>query len=163
MGAKKKTEIDDDITVNLDGIVQGNWTPTQKRFIFFLAYPPIPDKTQAEFAKDIGLKRRGTLSDWKALPGFMDDVERVATAVFRELGFKIDGVLARKARDGELPAIALWYKRWNMLREQLDLNVTKSETVFRWETEEEKAERISRCPKCGGEIPPPVDDDDDEK
>lgn len=61
------------------------WSDTQKRFILWLALPKamrVP-KTQGLLANDLGV-HQDTLSQWKNIPGFRDEVTAAAREYMRD-------------------------------------------------------------------------------
>lgn len=61
------------------------WTPDQLKFMLWLAQPKAirSPKLQRDLAKEIGVDQ-STLSDWKNIPGFRDDVARYAKDYMRD-------------------------------------------------------------------------------
>jgi hypothetical protein len=56
---------------------------------------------QRDYAKLIGVDP-ATLSDWKRLPGFIDDVNTLARELVKDDVAEVLGVIRSKARKGEL-------------------------------------------------------------
>lgn len=85
-----------------------NWHAGQLQFIDWLALPKKLRKprTQDQLAKIIGYDP-ATLSDWKKLPGFMDDVRQAAKTHLKNDVPEIFDALAREAKAGDVQAIKL--------------------------------------------------------
>lgn len=93
--ASKKTP--DELTGSddsVENIFQGRWSSKQRALIFYLANPQ--GKTQEEFRKEIGVSRE-TISVWKKIPGFMEDVHRIAEKYFLEWDLAVDRATLRDA------------------------------------------------------------------
>lgn len=79
------------------------WHAQQQQFIAWLALPKAQrkPKLQRDYAKLIGVDE-GTLSDWKRLPGFMDDVNALARELVKDDIAEILGVIRGRAKKGDL-------------------------------------------------------------
>lgn len=79
------------------------WSPQQRQFLEWLALPKTQRKpgTQRALAKEFGVDE-ATLSDWKRLPGFMDEVNALARELVKHDIADVLGVVRKRARDGEL-------------------------------------------------------------
>ena len=72
----------------------------------WLALPKAQRKprTQRDLAKEIGVGE-DTLSDWKKLPGFIDDVNALARELVKHDIADVLGVIRTRAKKGELPFV----------------------------------------------------------
>lgn len=79
------------------------WHPDQERLIAWLALPKAQrtPKTQRALAQELG-HDEATLSDWKRLPGFMDEVNGLARELVKHDIAEILGVIRSRAKKGEL-------------------------------------------------------------
>jgi len=103
-------------------VVTGKWTAKQLAAITFLANPR--GGTHEDLSREIKVART-TISEWKKLAGFMEDVHRVAAVYFLEADLQVDRANLRDAiQDPKLnPDIAtaiikareLYYKRRGLL------------------------------------------------
>lgn len=66
-------------------------------------------KTQGEFAKSIGV-HADTLTDWKRLEGFWNEVGLKRNHVFRSFSTEIVNALAKRAMSGYAKEVELWLK-----------------------------------------------------
>jgi hypothetical protein len=82
------------------------WTATQLRFVAWLALPKAQrqPKTHMLLAREIGV-HQDTLTDWKRLPGFMDDVNALARELVKHDIADILGVIRREAKRANLPYV----------------------------------------------------------
>lgn len=82
------------------------WTVEQQRFIAWLALPRAQrtPKLQRELARVIGVGE-DTLSDWKKLPGFIDEVNLLARELVKYDVAEVLGVIRREARKANLPYV----------------------------------------------------------
>jgi hypothetical protein len=82
------------------------WTGDQERFIAWLALPKAEraPKLQQQLAKEIGVDQ-STLSDWKKLPGFMDEVNTRARELVKHDIADVLGVIRREAKKANLPYV----------------------------------------------------------
>lgn len=82
------------------------WHAQQLQFIAWLALPKAhrKPKLQRDYAKLIGVDE-ATLSDWKRLPGFMDDVNALARELVKDDVAEVLGVVRSRAKKGELPFV----------------------------------------------------------
>lgn len=87
------------------------WSPTQWRFIEWLALPKSQrkPKTQALIAVDIGVHET-TLSDWKKIPGFMDTVTTLTRNQVRDAMADVYGALVKAAANGDVQAMKLFFE-----------------------------------------------------
>jgi hypothetical protein len=87
------------------------WHADQFKFIEWLALPKTErqPKTQKLFAREIGVDE-GTLSDWKRLPGFMDDVTARARKQMQDAMSDVYGALVKAASKGDVQAIKLFFE-----------------------------------------------------
>jgi len=129
-------------------VVTGKWTAKQLAAITFLANPR--GGTQEELAGELKVDRH-TITEWKKLDGFMEDVHRVAAVYFLEADLQVDRAVLRAAtgyertvpvRDkagnfvlgsngkpmaikeevpSDIKAAELWYKRRGLLVEKRQL------------------------------------------
>ena len=129
-------------------VVAGKWSAKQLAVILYLANPR--GGTQGELARQIKVDE-GTISDWKRLAGFMEDVHRVAAVYFLEADLQVDRAVLKAAtgyektvpvRDkagnfvlgsngkpmaikeevpSDIKAAELWYKRRGLLVEKREL------------------------------------------
>lgn len=105
-------------------VVVGKWDSNQLAVITHLANPR--GGTQRDLAVKIGIHET-TISDWKRLEGFMEDVHRVAAVYFLEADLQVDRANLRDClRDPtDYPMLAnailkareLYYKRRGLLIE----------------------------------------------
>lgn len=79
---------------SVEEIFQGRWSTKQRALIMFLANPQ--GRKQEEVRKEIGVSRE-TISTWKKIPGFMEDVHRVAEKYFLEWDLAVDRATLRDA------------------------------------------------------------------
>ncbi len=82
------------------------WSADQLRFIIWLALPKaerVP-KTQRALAQELGCDE-ATLSDWKHVPGFIDEVNQLARELVKHDVAEVLGVIRRRARAGDLPFV----------------------------------------------------------
>lgn len=79
------------------------WDGSQRRFIGWLALPKAErrPKLQRDLAKEIGVDP-STLSDWKLLPGFIEEVNALARELVKHDIAEVLGVIRARARKGEL-------------------------------------------------------------
>lgn len=84
------------------------WSANQLKFIHWLAIPKKERKprTQQELAREMGLDP-ATLSDWKNIPGFTDEVTTLARQALRDALTDVYAALIKRAIDGDVPAIKL--------------------------------------------------------
>lgn len=82
------------------------WSATQLRFIAWLALPKAQraPKTHQLLAQQIGV-HPDTLTDWKRLPSFMDDVNALARELVKHDIADILGVIRREAKRANLPYV----------------------------------------------------------
>lgn len=79
------------------------WTSDQQRFIAWLALPKaerVP-KTQRLLADELGVNE-ATLSDWKRLTGFIDDVNMLARELVKHDIAEVLGVIRCEAKKANL-------------------------------------------------------------
>lgn len=83
-----------------------NWTVDQLRFIAWLALPKAERRpgTQRALAQQLGVGE-DTLSDWKHLPGFIDDVNALARELVKHDVAEVLGVIRREAKKANLPYV----------------------------------------------------------
>ena len=103
-------------------VVTGKWTAKQLAAITFLANPR--GGTHEDLSREIEVART-TISEWKKLDGFMEDVHRVAAVYFLEADLQVDRANLRDAvKDPTqhpdvaasiLKARELYYKRRGLL------------------------------------------------
>ena len=96
-------------------VVTGKWTAKQLAAITFLANPR--GGTQDELAAELKVDRH-TITDWKKLAGFMEDVHRVAAVYFLEADLQVDRAVLKEALSGDIKAAELYYKRRGLLVEK---------------------------------------------
>lgn len=86
-----------------------NWSANHLKFIEWLALPSKQrnPKTQTLLAKEMGVDR-ATLSDWKRLPGLMEEVAAISRAMLKDSLSDVYGALAKKAADGDVSAMKLF-------------------------------------------------------
>lgn len=79
------------------------WHTQQLQLIAWLALPKAQRKprSQRDLAKEIGADE-ATLSDWKRLPGFMDDVNALGRELVKDDIAEILGVIRSRAKKGDL-------------------------------------------------------------
>ncbi len=85
------------------------WKPEHLAFQHWLALPPaarVPEQ-QKEFAALLGV-REATLSSWKRLNGFMDDVNTLAMELVRDDVADVLGTIRRKAKQGDIAFVNLF-------------------------------------------------------
>ena len=109
-------------------VVKGKWTAKQLEAIVFLANPR--GGSQRELAKELRV-REETVSAWKNLDGFMEDVHRVAAVYFLEADLQVDRANLRDsirdpleypdAANAILKARELYYKRRGLLVDKRQL------------------------------------------
>jgi transcriptional regulator with XRE-family HTH domain len=109
-------------------VVEGKWTAKQLAVIVHLANPR--GGTQRELAKKLKVDE-ATISDWKQLQGFMEDVHRVAAVYFLEADLQVDRANLRDAlqdpvanpdaANAILKARELYYKRRGLLVDKRQL------------------------------------------
>jgi transcriptional regulator with XRE-family HTH domain len=87
MGDRKKAE-------SIVNLVKHDWSANQLKAILLLANPR--GMTQRKMAAKIGVREQ-TISEWKNLEGFMDDVHRVATVCFLEADLQVDRAMLKAA------------------------------------------------------------------
>lgn len=82
------------------------WSPEQLRFIQWLALPKAErrPKSQRELATVLGV-HESTLSDWKHLPEFIDDVNALARQMVKEDVPEVLAVIRREAKKANLPYV----------------------------------------------------------
>lgn len=82
------------------------WSATQLRFIAWLALPKAQrmPKTHQLLAQQIGV-HQDTLTDWKRMPGFMDDVNTLARELVKHDIADVLGVIRREAKRANLPYV----------------------------------------------------------
>jgi hypothetical protein len=117
--AKQKQKIDSPQTPQKKTLVAFRyvWAVTVKEkaflldFIGWMALPRDERKptTMAQFAKQCGL-HRDTLSDWKNLPGFWDEVSMYRSSYFRKYSSDVFYGLVKAAKTGNPKAIELFAK-----------------------------------------------------
>lgn len=80
-----------------------SWTANQLRFMAWLALPGEQRKPryQRGFAVEIQVAEP-TLSEWKKLPGFMDEVNRMARELVKHDIADVLGVIRTRAKQGDL-------------------------------------------------------------
>lgn len=132
--SKKKLTLDDEISPaalkrsrrkmaeNIAEACEGKWDTNHLLAILYLALPK--GMKQYEIAEIIGV-RQETISEWKTLPHFLEDVNRVAVILFQETHTIVDRATVRDAiRDPkDFPNIAgeimkareMYYKRHALL------------------------------------------------
>jgi hypothetical protein len=83
-----------------------NWSADQLRFIGWLALPKAErsPKTQRVLAQHIGCDE-ATLSDWKRIPGFIDEVNTLARELVKHDVAEVLGVVRREAKKANLPYV----------------------------------------------------------
>lgn len=82
--------------------------PRKVEFLDFLAAPKtLRGMTQQEFAQKIQVSAQ-TLSEWKKLDGFMEELLRKIRNNAKDDAADIVGALADKAKKGDPSAIKLW-------------------------------------------------------
>ena len=96
-------------------VVEGKWTAKQLATITFLANPR--GGTQRELAAELKVTEQ-TITDWKKLAGFMEDVHRVAAVYFLEADLQVDRAVLKEALGGDIKAAELYYKRRGLLIEK---------------------------------------------
>ena len=99
-------------------VVEGKWTAKQLAVITHLANPR--GGTQRDLAAQLKMDE-ATISDWKRLAGFMEDVHRVAAVYFLEADLQVDRAVLKEALDGDMKAAELYYKRRGLLIEKREL------------------------------------------
>ena len=99
-------------------VVTGKWTAKQLAAITFLANPR--GGTHEDLSREIEVART-TISEWKKLAGFMEDVHRVAAVYFLEADLQIDRAVLKEALSGDIKAAELYYKRRGLLVEKRQL------------------------------------------
>lgn len=109
------------------------WSPEQLRFIEWLATPKRDraPKTQQLFAREIGVNQ-DTLTDWKKMTGFRDDVFNATHQYLKSEMPEIMGALARKAKAGDVPAIKLATQLEGMLIERADVTSGGEPIQLKW-------------------------------
>lgn len=110
------------MAANIAEACKGEWNANQLQAILFLALPK--GMKQYEMAETIGVRQQ-TISEWKTLPYFLEDVNRVAAILFQETHTIVDRATVRDAiRDPkDFPEIAsqivkareLYYRRHGLL------------------------------------------------
>jgi len=75
-------------------VVEGKWAAKQLAAITFLANPR--GGTQRELAAELKVTEQ-TITDWKKLAGFMEDVHRVAAVYFLEADLQVDRAVLKAA------------------------------------------------------------------
>jgi len=89
---------------------QADWTTTQKLFIEWLALPidqrPEDIRSQRAFAKAHDV-HENTLTSWKKIPGFTDEVYELGLAYLGGDVGQILRALSRRAKKEDVPAIKL--------------------------------------------------------
>ena len=75
-------------------VVMGKWSAKQLAAITFLANPC--GGTQEELAAELKIDRH-TITEWKKLDGFMEDVHRVAAVYFLEADLQVDRAVLKAA------------------------------------------------------------------
>lgn len=93
-------------------------------------------KTQGQFAKSFGL-HIDTLTDWKKLDGFWDEVKSKRDQSFRSHSTEIIHALAKRAMSGNSKAVELWLKLFEGYDEHIKVTNLPQESAL---TEERKAE-----------------------
>ena len=106
----------------INDVIQGKWNAKQLAVIVYLANPK--GETQVNLSKDIKVAEK-TISEWKRLPGFMEDVHRIAAVYFLEYDLLVDRANLRDAVKDPIqhPDVAasilkareLYYKRRGLL------------------------------------------------
>ena len=114
--------------VTIAKVVTGKWTAKQLAAITFLANPR--GGTQDDLSREIKVART-TISEWKKLEGFMEDVHRVAAVYFLEADLQVDRANLRDAiqdpaRNPDIAASIikareLYYKRRGLLIDKREL------------------------------------------
>jgi hypothetical protein len=86
-----------------------NWTPDQLRFIAWSALPKAEKrpKTQKELAGVIEVSEK-TLCEWKRLPGFADEVTRLAKEYMKDDGAEVLSTIRRLAKAGSVPHLNMY-------------------------------------------------------
>jgi hypothetical protein len=104
------------------------WHADQLRFIEWLATPKMArsPKTQKQFAAQ-SKHDEGTLSDWKRLPGFMDDVNGLARTQLKDNLTDIYAALVKAATTGDVSAIKLAMEMSGEYtpRQKIDMDLSK--------------------------------------
>lgn len=118
------------------------WTTNQIHFQEWLALPKQlrSPKTHGELARRFGVGQ-DVLSNWKNLPGFMDEVTAKSREYLRSEIPDVFGALVREAKSGDVPAIKLFAQLTDQLVERTDVTSSGQPIELAW-------------PK------PPKDDDD---
>lgn len=85
------------------------WTGPQRIFIDWLALPKAmrQPRTQKELCQKFGVGE-GTLSEWKRLPGFMDEVARVAKEFMKDDVADVLGAIRSSAKKGSIAHINMF-------------------------------------------------------
>ncbi len=99
--------------VKLFNFVEWNALPPQNRSL----------KTQGDFAHTFGL-HIDTLTDWKKIAGFWDEVKSKRDHIFRKYTTKIDYGLAQRAMKGNAREVELWHKLYEGYDEKVSVSNT---------------------------------------
>jgi hypothetical protein len=87
-----------------------NWTPDQLRFMAWLAVPKAErtPKLQRDLAKEIGVDE-STLSDWKKLEGFRDEINKLARELLKNDVPEVYGTIRKFAKQGSVPHLNMFF------------------------------------------------------
>ena len=85
------------------------WTGPQRIFIDWLALPKAlrQPRTQKELCQQFGVGE-GTLSEWKRLPGFRDEVARTAREFMKDDVADVLAAIRTHAKKGNVPHINMF-------------------------------------------------------
>lgn len=85
------------------------WTGPQRIFIDWLALPKAmrQPRTQKELCQKFGVGE-GTLSEWKRLPGFMDEVARTAKEFMKDDVADVLGAIRNNAKKGSVAHVNMF-------------------------------------------------------
>ena len=120
----------------INDVIQGKWNAKQLAVIVYLANPK--GETQVNLSKDIKVAEK-TISEWKRLPGFMEDVHRIAAVYFLEYDLLVDRANLRDAVKDPIqhPDVAasilkareLYYKRRGLLIDKHEVGGAGGEPI----------------------------------
>lgn len=98
------------------------WTVRQRKFMLWLALPEdarVP-LNQRLYAEEIGVNE-ATLSDWKATPGFMAEVQDIIRASLSDAAHDVMGAFKAEAKKGSFPHQKMFFEMlgWHVDKQEL--------------------------------------------
>jgi hypothetical protein len=119
-----------------------NWSSNQLQFMVWLALPKAERKptTQQKLALEIGVDQ-ATLSDWKRIPGFRDEVNRMAREFVKDDVPEVLGTIRRFAKQGSVPHLNMFL---SMAGLAADVEAAGKGTIGIDESREQLSSKLAR-------------------